>query len=266
MGRTLHLANPWMQGPDVLALQTALAAAKLYKGELDSKYGASTAHSCEVAKYRLGYPRSGIHPHYETAGPLLLAYLRGHKKLPPSYILRRRTRLGQPAKTPVDTPTKAETKDQAMRAATVGYWHYLIVHTADVHYGEVRPMREMDKLELLPITEDCSTVATKGAKAGGFKDPNGLWYRGNGYTGTMLANCRRISQHQVQPADLVVFVNPRQPSGHHVCQVLEVLDGGEMTLGSHGRESDPRSVPLSQEAASQANYGATEIHYLQVAA
>lgn len=267
MGRTLHLANPWMSGPDVLALQTALAAAKLYKGELDGKYGASTAHSCEVAKWRLGYPKSGIHPHYETAGPLLLAYLRGHKRLPAAYILRRRTRLGKPAKTPVDAPTKAETKEQAMRAAAVDYWHaFLLPHERDVHYGEVRPMRAMDKLELLPITEDCSTAVTKGAKAGGFRDPNGLFFRGDGYTGTMLSRCRRISQHQVQPADLVVFVNPRQPSGHHVCQVLEVLEGGEMTLGSHGRESDPRSVSLSQEAASQAHYGATECHFLQVAA
>lgn len=256
MGRTLHLANPSMKGPDVLALQTALHAAGLYKGALDSRYGASTAHSCEVAKFRLGYPKSQIHPHHETADPSLTALLQGHAKLTAAQKLRRRARLNVP------------TKEQARRAATVAYWNSLLLtKAAEIHYGEVRPMRAMNALEELPITEDCSTVATKGAKAGGFTDPNGLFYNGQGYTGTMLAHSRRIAQHQVQPADLVVFVNPREPAGHHVCQILEIVgNGDDMWLGSHGQESDPRRILLSQEAAGQARSGATEVHFLAVAA
>lgn len=261
MGRTLHLSNPPMKGLDVAALQKALAAAKLYNGEVDAtkdaQYTASVAHACEVAKFRLGYSKSQIHPHHETADAKLTALLQGHAKLSPAQKLRRRARLNIPS------------KEQAGRAATVAYWHWMIANAARIAYNEHRPMTYMGDLEHLPILEeegeDCSTAATKGAKAGGFKDPNGLFYGGQGYTGTMLTHCRRLAQHQVQPADLVVFVNPREPAGHHVCQVLSV-DGDDMTLGSHGRELDPRAVSLSQEAVSQASMGATEIHFLQVAA
>lgn len=255
MGRTLHLSNPPMKGPDVLALQTALKAAKLYAGALDSRYGASTAHSCEVAYFRLGAPRSAIKTHYQTADATLTAYLQGHKALPAAWKLRRRERLNIP------------TKEQAARAAVVAYWNsFLIPHNAQIAYSERRPMTNMGALETLPDAEDCSTASTKASKAGKLMDPNGLFYNGQGYTGTMLAHCRRIAQHQVQIADLVVFVNPAEPAGHHVCTVLELLPDGDMLLGSNGRPEDPRSVLLSVEAAAQASMGATEIHYLQVAA
>lgn len=254
MGRTLHLSNPPAHGPDVLALQTALQTDGFYKGALDSRYGQSTAHACELAKAALGYPKSRIHAHHETADPLLLAFLQGHKRLPVAFRLRRPGRV------------KAATKLQASRAATVAYWNSFLLPKADeIHYSERRPMEDMNALETLPVSEDCSTTATKGCKAGGFRDPNGLFYSAEGYTGTMLAHCRRIAQHQVQPADLVVFVNPREPAGHHVCQVLEI-QGDDMWVGSHGQETDPRRLLLSQEAAGQAGMGATEVHFLAVAA
>lgn len=254
MGRTLELSNPPAHGPDVLALQKALKAAKLYAGALDGKYGQSTAHSCEVALFRLGAPKSAIRPHRQTADPTLTAYLQGHKRLPVAWKLRRRKRLNVP------------TADEAKRAAVVAYWNgFCIPHEPDIHYRESRPIDGLDALERLPSYQDCSGTVTKACRAGGFQDPNGLFYNGSGYTGTMLAHCRRIAQHQVQPADLVVFVNPREPAGHHVCQVLE-LAGDDMWLGSHGQEADPRRILLSQEAAGQAMYGATEVHFLQVAA
>lgn len=253
MGRTLHLANPSMKGPDVLALQTALKTDGFYKGALDSRYGQSTAHACELAKKALGYPKGRIHPHHETADPLLLAYLQGHKRLPATYRLRRPSRQ------------KAVTKVQAMRAAVVSYWNsFLLPKNAEIHYAESRPMDGINDLERLPSRQDCSGTVTKASKFGKLMDPNGLWYDGQGYTGTMLAHCRRIAAHQVQPADLVVFVNPREPAGHHVCQVLELV-GDDMWLGSHGQEADPRRILLSQEAAGQARYGASEVHFLAVA-
>lgn len=252
MGRTLHLSNPPMKGPDVLALQTALAAAKLYAGALDSRYGASTAHSCEVAYFRLGAPKSAIKPHHQTADPKLTALLQGHAKLSAAWKLRRRARLNIPS------------KEQAARVAAVAYWNsFLIPNATRIGYSEIRPMEAMNNLEAVNISEDCSTVCTKDNKAGGLSDPNGLYFSGEGFTGTMLKHLRRISRHQVQIMDKVVFVNPDEPEGHHVCSVLEILPD-DMLLGSNGRPEDPRSVLLSVEAAAQAAMGATEIHYLQV--
>lgn len=254
MGRTLHLSNPPMKGPDVLALQTALKAAKLYAGALDSLYGASTAHSCEVAKFRLGYASSQIHPHHETAGATLTAYLQGHKALPLAYKIRRRARLNVPS------------KEQAARAASVAYWHtFLIPKAGEIDYSEIRPMEYMYDLEHLPVREDCSTACTKDNKAGGLPDPNGLGFDGQGYTGTMLKHLRRIAKHQVQIGDKVVWVDPAEPSGHHVGTVLAIHPDGDMDIGSNGRPTDPRSVLLSVETAAQAAMGATEIHYLAVA-
>lgn len=253
MGRTLHLSNPPMKGPDVLALQTALKAAKLYAGALDSRYGASTAHSCEVALFRLGAPKSAIKPHHQTADANLTALLQGHAKLSTGWKLRRRARLNVPS------------KEQAARAAAVAYWHsFLIPNAKRLGYAETRPMVDMNNLEALDINEDCSTACTKDNKDGGLSDPNGLYFSGEGFTGTMLKHLRRISRHQVQIADKVVFVDPAEPEGHHVCTVLELLENGDMWLGSNGRPEAPEAVLLSVEATVQASFGATEIHFLQV--
>lgn len=269
MGRTLHLSNPPMKGPDVLALQTALAAAKLYAGELDTAehlptghvryhgpgYNGAVAHACEVAKFRLGYAKSQIHPHHETADPTLTALLQGHAKLSAAQKLRRRKRLNLPS------------AEQAKRAASVAYWtSFLIPNANRLGYAETRPMVDMNDLEALDIDEDCSTACTKDNKAADLPDPNGLFYSGEGFTGTMLKHLRRIARHQVQIADKVVFVDPNDPAGHHVCTVLELLANGDMVLGSNGRPVAPESVLLSVEAAAQASMGATEIHFLQVAA
>lgn len=267
MARILELSNPPLHGGDVIALQTALKAASIYKGQVDEAYvdelghtryhgpgySGAVAHASETAKFRLGFSKSQIHPQRETAGAQLTALLQGHAKLSTAQKIRRRKRLNVP------------TVEQAKRAKVVEYWNsFLLPKAAEIHYAERRPIDGLNDLERLPSYQDCSGTVTKACRYGGFNDPNGLFWSGQGYTGTMLTHCRRIAQHQVQPADLVVFVNPREPAGHHVCQVLE-LAGDDMWLGSHGQESDPRRILLSQEAAGQAGMGATELHFLAVA-
>lgn len=253
--RTLHLTTPPMHGPDVVALQRALKAAGIYRGRLDGEYSAATAHACEIAKTRLGYPKALIHHDHEYAGATLLAYLAGKKRLPKAYTLLRRQRLGLLTKPttktpPVTTSTKAEAAASAARAAIVAYWRWAIANADRIGYAETRPMRQMDALKQLPQTNDCSTEVTKSVKFAGLPDPNGLAYNGLGYTGTLLNHCRHIAQAQAKAGDLAVL-GPYP--GHHVVVLLEdgIANGRNPLCGSHGKQADPRAVRLKNEAAYQ---------------
>lgn len=73
---------------------------------------------------------------------------------------------------------------------------------------------------------DCSSWATSTYMAGGLPDPNGADYSG-GYTGTLIANGKRITRAQLKPGDLVLYGGG---TGHHV----EMFVGpGNRTIG-HG--------------------------------
>jgi hypothetical protein len=74
-------------------------------------------------------------------------------------------------------------------------------------------------------------------EAGGFADPNGRKYDGFGYTGTLVANGRRVSRDDIQPCDLVFYgsASPRPgfPAGAptHVAMVMD-RKGAIFTFGS----------------------------------
>ena len=110
-----------------------------------------------------------------------------------------------------------------------------------IHYGEVRPIRGADRA--LPLTTDCSGFVTLCYHWAGAPDPNGGTYNGSGSTGMMLQACTHIASRTAQPADLVVFGDP---PGTHVVLIVEL--GSDPVVVSHGSESGPLKLPLSQEA------------------
>jgi hypothetical protein len=134
----------------------------------------------------------------------------------------------------------------------------LIAHRAQLGYpeGDVRGARDaatfsLDREQALrwlkdghELTFDCSGCATCVFKwTPGLRDPNGLNYRHQGYTGTMLAHL----PHYHYPADarigaLVVF---GPGTGDHVAQVLE--PGRDPWLFNHGRSKESGPVRLSVE-------------------
>lgn len=58
----------------------------------------------------------------------------------------------------------------------------------------------------LPVKTDCSGFATLCYKEAGCKDPNGLGYSGQGYTGTLLLHGKQTNQPQ--PGDLCFWRSP----------------------------------------------------------
>src|SRR3954453_3096731 len=154
---TLHLVTPPMTG--ATAIQRALASAGLLTAEgVDDEYGPNTAHACELAKFRLGYPKPEIPPGHETADATLLAYLRGKKKLPPDYLERRKARIGA-KKDSFDAPSADEQGEAARRAEVVSEFRGLIAHEPQVHYAQNRPIPTATKRRTLPpggIVTDCS--------------------------------------------------------------------------------------------------------------
>lgn len=133
---------------------------------------------------------------------------------------------------------------------------YLLKKEPLVHYAQVRPMRTIHYTEqqverLLDhggsITMDCSEAVTCLCKWAGLKDPNGMGYNGNGFTGTLLAHLRHYTDPKAaQTGALVVYGTG---NGHHVSMVIE--PGSDPLLWSHGREAGPVTVRLSKQRQQQ---------------
>jgi hypothetical protein len=91
--RTLHLTEPYLSGPDVLALQHLLADNRygsFFRGEFDGQYGPYTAQRAAASKWHLGYAVKNIAP---TAGPQLISLLGGQAALTPAMLQRREARI-----------------------------------------------------------------------------------------------------------------------------------------------------------------------------
>jgi hypothetical protein len=243
-----------MHGDDVKKLQRALLAAGLLpkrKGTVDGVYGPQTAAACEKAKYRLGYPTRKIHPGHEIAGDELMSYLTGKKRLPAAYRARRAIRLdgnrgaAKATTHPAVIPTKRETIEQGRRDTIVKLARWGVAHEQAIHYAQRRPMK-LPAVGTTPWTTDCSEFVTTIYKWAGAPDPNGLRYRGEGYTGTLLSHLKPIPARLVQKGDLVVYGGG---TGHHVCVVVD--DGPDPLLVSHGQEAGPILIRHSEEARYQ---------------
>jgi len=121
------------------------------------------------------------------------------------------------------------TLEERIRNAIVAYALWGYNQRPQIHYGEYRPMDNMNDLEHLPETEDCSTFATKAYKFGGAPDPNGLGYNGAGNTSTARAHGRVVTLDQAQPADLPQYLDPDH----------EAVYVGSRRVVSHGSEIGP---------------------------
>lgn len=227
---TFSLTNPLMHGAELEPLQRALKAAKLYAGPVDGVFGAGTALACKNAKYRLGYPIKAVE---RTGDQALLGFLNGSKPLPLAYKLRRRAR------------GYGLTREQRIRDQIVTWAKKGVADTASIHYAQIRPMPSAWRL---PFTTDCSGFVTLCYRLAGAKDPNGLSYNGEGYTGTLLDHGESIPLWQAKPGDLVIWGSF---PGHHVAVIVDFSNPSDPQLVSHGNESGPNYISLAVETAAQ---------------
>jgi hypothetical protein len=139
----------------------------------------------------------------------------------------------------------------------------LIAHEPEVHYAQVRPMRNVHTAAPhFPLTMDCSESVTALCHWAGLHDPNGRGYDGQGNTATLYAHL----PHYFNPAAamvgaLVTFAVPTSPlSRQHVCMVLEP-DEHDPLLFSHGQERGPLAIRLSTER----RFHASPVAFLSIA-
>ena len=211
--RKLYYKPAMMRGQDVLALQRALAKAKVRKwGNFTGVFGKGTKHNIQEFQEKKGHKRDGIYdldthkllaPYYDSYGTFLM-----HK---------------------VNKRLTASTPRQTIVAyAMFGYNNRYKIHYTQGSarmYGvrnKVRPPR-------IPYYEDCSSFATWLYWGAGLPDPNGFGYNGFGYTGTLSRYGVRTSNPQ--PGDLGFYGG--YPYGHVVIYV-----GNNLSV-SHGSEGGP---------------------------
>ena len=130
---------------------------------------------------------------------------------------------------------------------------YLNHKAEQVLYAEVRPMSTThltesqlhDRLDSgRTITTDCSETVTLMFRLAGLRDPNGLRYDGEGYTGTMLAHLEHFTRwDEVHAGTLIVFGHY---PGTHVVMVTHP-DGDNPIIYSHGSHARSAIWDLATE-------------------
>lgn len=233
--RSLHLTNPHIRGADVQELQQLLTAGRFgnfHPGPIDGEYGPVTAGAVRHAKWTVGFPDEELDG---VADRMLIEYLTG-EPLPLDYQARAAARRYDAAKA------------LAIREQIVTNARWAIAYDRQIHYRQTRPIDGLGDPRKLPLYTDCSGFVTLCYAWAGAPDPNGLAYRGAGYTGTLLQTMRRIPKSGVQPGDLVVW---GPGTGRHVALVLE--GGQDPALVAFGPERGPVAVPYSAETRYQPN-------------
>ena len=122
-----------------------------------------------------------------------------------------------------------QSPEQAKRARMLAYAVWGYNNRALIYYAMFRPMELLEDLWHLPVSEDCSTFYTKGAKAAGWRDPNGLDYDGAGNTQTLAAHGRQVSLATAKIGDAILYSDP-QHVGIYV---------GDERIISHGSNPGP---------------------------
>lgn len=103
---------------------------------------------------------------------------------------------------------------QAKRDRMLAYLLWGYNQRALIYYAQFRPMELLNDLYHLPVSEDCSTFYTKGAKAAGWIDPNGFRFNGTGNTETLVVHGRRISVAEARVGDAVLYSSPQHVGGY----------------------------------------------------
>lgn len=142
---------------------------------------------------------------------------------------------------------------QTQRNHMVRLARLLDKHASLVRYAEVRPMstRHLTESQLdyrltagQAITMDCSESVTLICRLAGLRDPNGLGYDGEGYTGTMLTHLPHFTDwSEVHEGTLIVF---GEYPGRHVVMVV-TPNGENSSVYSHGSYSDHAIWSLETE-------------------
>jgi cell wall-associated NlpC family hydrolase len=119
----------------------------------------------------------------------------------------------------------------------------MINNRGQIHYTQsslrMQGVRKHLHLPNFPIYEDCSSGVTWLYYQAGAPDPNGLFYNGYGFTGSLVAHGQRIALSDAEPGDLV-FYGPG-PNRSHVACVLAGR-GASARCFSHGSEVGPLYV------------------------
>jgi hypothetical protein len=140
----------------------------------------------------------------------------------------------------------------AQRQHLLALMRYTLAHERQIHYAQVRPMRtvRLSEAELHTllnhghsITMDCSEGVTCLCKWAGLRDPNGLHYDGQGYTGTLLNHLPHYSDPRRAKVGALCVFGPAP--GDHVAMVM--APGADPLMWSHGAEAGPRKVRYSVE-------------------
>ena len=245
-GRSLRLANPLMQGPEVREAQNLLLHNKYGKfdcGKVDGEYGPATATANEDAKRMLGYADANVN---QVFGPRVRAFLSGEEKLPADFAHRREVRLHNDG-------------DRLVRNKILEYALWGCRNERDIHYEQSRPVDGLHEVKKLPLRTDCSGFVTLCYKWAGGPDPNGKHFDGEAFTGFMISAGRHIPKSAVRRSDLVVFGGPAIKQ--HVCIVLE--PAADPTLVSHGQEKGPFKVSFSAEVNAHRDQPVFWLSYLR---
>lgn len=114
--------------------------------------------------------------------------IKAHRKLVQfGYFDKYGARLMAQAPRPRKHPNR---KHLAVADQIEAYCLWAYHHRDQISYLQRRPMH-IYNLYGLPQDEDCSEFATKSFKAGGAPDPNGEFYNGTGWTGTLTQHGTR---------------------------------------------------------------------------
>lgn len=131
-------------------------------------------------------------------------------------------------------------KDIRPEIVKVGMWGVLNSRRFTYTEGGLR-MRNVKHRPLIGhIFCDCSAWVTYCYSWAGGKDPNGLRFDGQGYTGTLLSNGEKITAKQAQAGDVVVFGS--SPGVH--CALL-LTKGPNPWTSSMGEQGQPAKVRVS---------------------
>ena len=124
----------------------------------------------------------------------------------------------------------------------IGEWGlWAIRNHKKFHYAQIRPVSYEVKDSM---TMDCSTFVSWCYKQAGAGDPHGplFHYNGRGYTGTLIANGKRISKVMARPGDIVIYGGG---TGEHAALVL--TKGFDPLTASMGQEGDPSFCRVSAD-------------------
>jgi cell wall-associated NlpC family hydrolase len=145
-----------------------------------------------------------------------------------------------------ETITRGETPSGTSNenaSSAAGAAERALTEKAKYKYAEIRPMPS-SLFGHEPRVMDCSTFVTLCYKAAGLPDPNHLGYNGEGFTGTLIAHCHKVSTPQ--PGDLCFYLGGGSAGApQHV--TIYVGHGKVISMGGEG---DPDEGPAASTGPS----------------